>query len=116
MTPPGWQTAYTEFFAEAAGMGLRPHRITLGTYREKTPQLDTWREKWELPAMEWKPSGLTEQGTHYRPPETERCRIYGTVADLCREYFADSKVGLCKGTYALRGQVGLSNTHCNCLR
>lgn len=116
LTPPGWQAAYEEFFAEAAGMGLRPHRITLGTYREKTAQLDTWREKWELPAMEWKPSDLTKQGTHYRPPEAERCRICGTVANLCQKYFADSKVGLCKETYTLRDRLGLSNDCCNCLR
>ncbi len=39
LTPPGWEKTYAEFFAEAAGMGIKPRYVTLGTYREKTPQL-----------------------------------------------------------------------------
>ena len=54
--PPGWETMYDEFFAGAAALGLRPRYVTLGTYREKSHQLDTWREKWGLPPMEWEPA------------------------------------------------------------
>jgi len=116
LTPPGWQREYEVFLAEAAAMGLRPRRITFGTYREKNPQLDIWREKWGLPAMEWEPDHLTKDGTHNRSPETDRCAIYQAVAGLCRKYFPASTVGLCKETYAVRDQVGLCNAHCNCLR
>lgn len=116
LAPPGWQAAYEDFLAGAAGMGLRPHRITLGTYREKTPQLDTWRRKSGLPAMEWEPENMVKDGTHFHVPETERLMIYRTVADLCQKYLPNSKVALCKETHSVRKKSGLWNTNCNCLK
>jgi DNA repair photolyase len=116
LTPPGWQAAYQEFFAEAAAMGLRPERITLGTYREKNTQLDTWREKWGLLPMEWEPDNMVKDGTHFHVHDADRLEIYGTVAEMCRKYLPDSKVALCKETHQVRRQAGLANAHCNCFR
>jgi DNA repair photolyase len=115
LTPPGWQAAYSDFLAEAAGMGIRPQRITLGTYREKNAQLDLWRVKWGLPAMEWEPTNMVKDGTHFHLPEAERLVIYRTLADLCRKYLPASKVALCKETHEVRKQSGLCNAYCNCL-
>jgi len=116
LTPPGWLAAYQEFLAEAAGMGLRPAKITLGTYREKNPQLDTWRENWGLPAMECEPKNMVKAGTHFHLPDTERLLIYDTVANLCRKYFPGSKIALCKETHQVRRQAKLCNADCNCLK
>lgn len=115
LTPAGWEQMYEEFFAEAAGMGLQPRYITLGTYREKNPQLDKWREKWGLPAMEWEPTDMTHEGTHYHVPEAERAAIYSAVREICRRHLPDSRVSLCKETNAVRKQLGLCNADCNCL-
>ena len=115
LTPPGWPTMYREFLAEAAGMGLRPSRITLGTYREKTRQLDTWREKWKLPAMEWEPEGVARDGTHFHVPAADRVGVYRLVNELCAEYFPDTRTNLCKETYSVRQQVGACDRCCNCL-
>ena len=116
LTPPGWQAMYKEFFAGAAGMGLQPARITLGTYREKTPQLDTWRRKWGLPPMEWEPTDMVKHGTHYRLESDKRIPIYRTVIGLCEKYFPDTSVDLCKETHDLRAELGLSGSCCNCLK
>ncbi|MAD80302.1 MAG: hypothetical protein CMJ50_05575 [Planctomycetaceae bacterium] len=113
--PPGWETMYDEFFAEAAALGLRPRYVTLGTYREKNSQLDTWREKWGLPPMEWEPTELSKEGTHFHVPEDERIAIYRIVTDLSRKYLPDSRVSLCKETHSVRKAVGLCNADCNCL-
>jgi DNA repair photolyase len=116
LTPPGWQAMYGDFLAEAAATGLRPARITLGTYRRKNSQLDTWRKKWGLPAMDWEPTNMVKDGTHFHLPEAERLAIYSTVAGLCRKHLPDSKVSLCKETLPVRKQAGLCNAYCNCLR
>jgi len=115
LTPPAWERAYEEFFAEAAGMGIRPRNVTFGTYREKTPLLDTWREKWGLPEMEWEPSAVAREGTHLHVPASERVKIYEVVPDLCRKHLPDSRVSLCKETHAVRKQLRLCNADCNCL-
>jgi DNA repair photolyase len=112
-----WEKHYAEFFREAAGMGATPRSITLGSYREKTPQLDTWREKWGLPPMDYQPQGLVKEGSHYHIPEEERRRIYEAVMAQIRRCFGDTvRVALCKETHALRRALGLSNASCNCLR
>ena len=115
LTPPAWERAYDGFFAEAAGMGIRPRYVTFGTYREKTPLLDTWREKWGLPAMEWEPSAVAKEGTHLHVPESDRVKVYEVVRDLCREHLPDSRVSLCKETHAVRKQLRMCNADCNCL-
>lgn len=115
LTPPGWQAMYRDFMTEAAGMRLRPARITLGTYREKNSQLDSWREKWGLPAMKWEPETMAKDGTHFHLPDAQRLAIYTTVADMCRTYFLGSKIALCKETHQIRRQAKLCNADCNCL-
>jgi len=113
---PDWEKHYAEFFREAAAMGATPRSITLGSYREKTPQLDTWREKWGLPPMDYQPQGLVKEGSHYHINEEERRRIYAAVMAQIRRYLGDTvKVALCKETHALRRALGLSNASCNCL-
>lgn len=111
--PQGWQTDYEEFFREAAGLGLQPRLITLGTYREIRAGLDKQREYWRLPVMEWSPDGLTREGTHLRA--AGRVDVYRTVIGFCREYFPDSAVGLCKETHAVRKQLGVCKSCCNCM-
>lgn len=113
--PPGWKMHYEEFFCEASSMGLKPSHITLGTYREKTPQLDTWRAKWGLPPMEWEPSDLEKDGTHRHVPETTRIKVYQTVASLAKDHLPDSRIALCKETHAVRKITGLCRANCNCL-
>lgn len=115
LTPPGWQEVYREHVAEIVGLGLRPSRVTLGTYREKSPQLDTWREKWGLPPMEWEPEGLRREGTHRHVPDERRIEIYTAVRDMIRTAMPDVPVSLCKETHAVRRATGLSGAECNCL-
>ena len=116
LTPSGWEAMYREFLAEAAALGVKPRYITLGTYREKTAQLDSWRQRWDLPKMEWTPLGTVKEGTHRHLPEPERARIYAIVRDLCHGALPESRVSLCKETHSVRKQVQLCNAHCNCLR
>ena len=113
--PTGWKKHYDEFFKEASSMGLRPRQITLGTYREKTPQLDTWRAKWGLLPMEWQPQDLEKDGTHRHVAEETRIGVYQAVASLVSKYLPDSRIAICKETRAVRKAAGLCNAHCNCL-
>ena len=113
--PPGWEKMYGEFLANAAALGLRPRYITLGTYREKNAQLDTWREKWGLPAMEWEPNNLVKDGTHFRVPESDRLAVYGVVRESVQRWFPFSRVSLCKESSSVRKQLDLCNAACNCL-
>jgi hypothetical protein len=65
MTPDGWKEMYAAFFADMARRGLRPTMLTLGSHREKFPQLDTFHEKWGLPPLEWEaPKTVKREGTH----------------------------------------------------
>jgi DNA repair photolyase len=113
---PGWEKHYATFFQRAAAMGEVPTSITLGTYREKNPQLDRWREKWGLPPMDYQPQGLVKEGSHYRIPEGERRHLYEVVIAQIRRYLGGGvKVALCKETHSLRRALGLANANCNCL-
>jgi hypothetical protein len=113
--PPGWQAHYEAFFKEAAYLGLRPGTVTLGTYREKSAQLDAWRSRWKLPPMEWKADELEHDGTHRHVREAKRIEIYRTMAALSRKYLPESRVAVCKETHAVRKATGLCNADCNCL-
>ena len=113
--PRGWKNHYKEFFGEASAMGLRPRQITLGTYREKTAQLDTWRAKWGLLPMEWQPDELEKDGTHRHVSEATRIDVYRTVASLAREHLPESRIAVCKETHAVRKATALCNADCNCL-
>ena len=115
LTPEGWQDHYADFFANAAHAGHHPSRITLGTYRESTPQLQRWRAYWGVPPMAWSPALLTRDGTHWHIPPVERIRTYLFVADLCQRHFPASVVSLCKETKQVRGASGLCSPSCNCL-
>lgn len=115
LTPEGWEDHYADFLANAAYAGQQPSRITLGTYRESTPQLQRWRDYWGVPPMEWSPAPLHRDGTHWHIPPAERVRTYRFVADLCRRHFPASVVSLCKETKQVRGASGLCSPSCNCL-
>jgi len=117
-----WRKSYTTFFREAAGLGLHPTYITLGTYREKNAQLDAWRAAWGLPAAEWNPDQLmlSRDGTHRHLGEAVRVRIYRDVYRLIRRAWESTgeqpAVELCKETHQVRKAVGFSCTaQCNCL-
>jgi DNA repair photolyase len=114
--PHGWEYMYGEFFATAAEMGLRPRYITLGTYREKDPNLDLWREWWGLREMEWNADEMAKEGTHRHVPESKRLEIYSEVRDQVRRYLPHSRISLCKETHSVRKKLQLCNADCNCLR
>lgn len=116
LTPQGWEDMYDEFFNRCREMKLRPQRITLGTYREKMPQLDVWRDKWGLPEVEFERAAMQRAGTHWHVSDDSRVNTYKTVNTLCQKYLPESEVGLCKETYAVRKKAGLSRPCCNCLK
>ena len=116
LTPDSWQDCYADFIAQVRGMGIEFRYWTLGTYREKNAQLDHWRAAWGLPAMEWEPSDLAQDGTHRHLPTERRVEIYRAVADAIRREFPQAAISLCKETHAVRKEVGLCNAWCNCLR
>lgn len=115
----GWEDLYAEFLGQVRERRLVFGYWTLGTYREKNAQLDVWRAKWNLPAMTWMPdSALTNEGTHWRVPESKRIEIYAELMRMIRRAFPfpGTRVGLCKETHAVRRAVGACNAWCNCLR
>lgn len=119
LTPPGWEKLYEAFFDEMAHEhGVRPSMLTLGTYREKMPQLDRFREKWGLLPMEFEPvtSGKRE-GTHRHAVDREHA--YRTVRDIIGRVFKGIEPGpcvsLCKETHAVRKATNLCSANCNCL-
>jgi DNA repair photolyase len=117
LTPPGWEDAYADFIANVKARGLRFKFWTLGTYREKLVQLDAWRERWGLLAMEWQPAEgeMIKDGTHRHLPEERRIAIYTTVRDLLHRELPMARVSLCKETHTVRRALQLCNADCNCL-
>jgi len=113
-----WEDHYTAFVAEVQAMGIVFRYWTLGSYREKNAQLDGWRERWGLPAMEWQPGedDLMQDGTHRHLHPSRRIAIYRTVSECIRQAFPDARISLCKETHAIRKAIGLCNADCNCLR
>jgi DNA repair photolyase len=117
LTPEGWEDLYADFVVQVKALGIRFRYWTLGTYREKNPQLDGWRERWGLPPMEWHPdeTDLVKEGTHYRLSDEKRMETYTRVIDLIRREFPDARIGVCKETHTLRRKLGLCRACCNCL-
>ncbi len=117
LTPDGWESLYADFVAEVRAAGLNFRYWTLGTYREKNAQLDAWRERWGLPAMEWEPDEdeMERDGTHRHLSAMRRIQIYRTVSQLIQSEFPQAKISLCKETHAVRKLVSLCNADCNCL-
>jgi len=117
LTPEGWEEQYSEFVAEVKARGINFRYWTLGTYREKNPQLDSWRARWGLLPMEWQPSEeeLVKDGTHRHLLEERRVEIYRTVTAIIRREFPLAKISLCKETHTVRRSVALCNADCNCL-
>jgi hypothetical protein len=117
LTPDSWLDQYEAFVADVKARGIHFHSWTLGTYREKNSQLDTWRELWGLPSMEWQPQDneLTRDGTHLRLSEKRRIEIYTNVKDMIRRQFPQARISLCKETHSVRKAVELCNAACNCL-
>ncbi len=115
LTPLGWEEQYAEFVAEVVRMGINFHYWTLGTYREKNKQLDSWREKWGLLPMEWEPEDLVSDGTHWHLPAERRVAIYDAVRDTIRLQIPQARVSLCKETHVVRKAVMLCTAECNCL-
>lgn len=117
LTPDGWEDAYGSFVADVKAMGIDFRYWTLGTYREKNTQLDAWRERWGLPAMEWEPGEdeMERDGTHRHLSIKRRVQIYKTVSEIIRREFPAARVSLCKETHVVRKLVNLCNADCNCL-
>ena len=117
LTIDNWEKHYAAFITEVKTMGLSFHYWTLGTYREKSGQLDGWRKRWGLPAMEWQPGNeeLVKEGTHKHLPENRRIEIYATMRDFIQREFPLGRVSLCKETHTVRRALRLCNADCNCL-
>ncbi len=117
LTPDHWEDYYAAFVADIKARGINFRYWTLGTYREKNAQLDGWRERWGLPAMEWQPGDneLTQDGTHRHLPEARRIEIYKKVRDIIQHEFPRGRVSLCKETHTVRKALALCNAECNCL-
>jgi len=117
LTIERWEEHYADFVAQVRAAGVSFTYWTLGTYREKNTQLDGWRERWKLRAMEWQPNDgeLVKEGTHRHLPETRRIEIYATVRDLIQREFPRGCISLCKETHSVRRALRLCNADCNCL-
>jgi DNA repair photolyase len=117
LTPDGWEDLYAAFIADVHALCINFSYWTLGTYREKNHQLDLWREKWGLPAMEWQPGEdeLVQDGTHRHLSAERRVAIYTKVRDLIKRELPRARVSLCKETHDVRKAVALCNADCNCL-
>jgi DNA repair photolyase len=118
LTPVGWQELYTDFACAVKRAGVKFRYWTLGTYREKNPQLQAWAERWGLPPMEWQPDEgeMTKDGTHRHLPPQRRIEIYQAVTKAIRLEHPDARVSLCKETHEVRRALRLCNADCNCLR
>ncbi len=119
LTPDGWQEDYREFIELAAAMGLAPRYITLGTYRQKNAQLDSWRSAWGLMPPEWQPDALEGDGTHEHLLRGERARIYRQVIEMigAAKWKGEApRVELCKEPHTLRRELGIACVSCNCLQ
>ncbi len=117
LTPVGWEDYYAAFVTDTKRLGIDFRYWTLGTYREKNTQLDTWRDLWGLPPMEWQLSNdeMEKDGTHRHLSVQRRAQIYRTVTDMIRDEFPGTLVSLCKETHMVRKLVSLCNADCNCL-
>lgn len=115
LTPDGWEKHYDHFLKRARAQNHQPTRITLGTFRETTPQLDYWRRRWGLPEMGWRPETLQRDGTHWHCAEETRVNTYRAVEALCRRYMPSATMSLCKETRSVRTRTGLTCPACNCL-
>lgn len=117
LTPENWEDYYRDFISQAKKMKIDFRYWTLGTYREKNTQLDAWRERWGLPAMEWEPgeNEMEKDGTHRHLSVLRRVQIYQTVSDLIHKQFPAARISLCKETHEVRKRVNLCNADCNCL-
>ncbi len=115
--PEGWPELYADLAAQASGFGVHFARWTLGLLRQKSAQLDTWREKWGLAPLGWQPPRETfvRDGTHDRMPAETRIGLYQVVIDAIRREFPGAIIGLCKETYPVRRALGLLRSPCNCL-
>ena len=120
LTPDKWEEQYREFVNEMYELGVKPSFITLGTYREKNNQIDTWREKWGLPPAEVDSLevGNEKEGTHFHIQG--RNEIYSTVETIIKKGYAGGSfkphISLCKETFSIRKELGMTNMYCNCLR
>jgi spore photoproduct lyase len=114
----GWEALYEEFFEDAAAVGHRPSRITLGTYREMQRSLLTIAAKWGLPRTEWEPQGMRKDGMHYHLAAEKRVQIYRTLAECIHRAWKGRNevpsVALCKEGKEVRRMAGLDHLHCNC--
>lgn len=117
LTPPHWEQFYENFIDDVVKRGINFRYWTLGTYREKNNQLDGWRERWGLPAMEWVPSDdeMEKDGTHRHVATKHRIKIYRSIIKLIRAQSPHAKISLCKETHTVRKLTSMCNADCNCL-
>lgn len=115
-----WKDDYIDFFNQAAWIGCKPRYITLGTYRQKNAQLDSWRAAWGLPAPGWQPSSVEGDGTHEHLLLAERMQIYEIIIGLIAETKWPGghrpRVELCKEPHTLRQALKIEGVSCNCLQ
>jgi len=78
----------------------------------------TIARKWGLAPMEWAPSSLSKDGSHYHFPHEKRTDIYGQIKQAIEHAWSGAEatpiVALCKETKQVRSAVGIDHSHCNC--
>lgn len=118
LTPVEWQSHYKDFILQVKNLKLNFSYWTLGTYREKNSQLQSWSKKWGLSEMEWQPDSndMVHDGTHWHLAHQRRLEIYEFVTNSIRKDFPNAKVSLCKETHTIRKTLALCNADCNCLQ
>lgn len=115
--PEGYAAQYAEFVEQVGMAGVHPMLWTMGCYREKSAQLDLWRDKWGLPPLGWEPprAEFVQDGTHQRIPPAQRVALYRTVGAAIREWYPQARLGLCKETTTVWNELGWRPRLCNCL-
>jgi DNA repair photolyase len=117
-TVDNWYDQYAEFISDVKKYDIHFEYWTLGTYREKNSNLDGWRDRWNLPPVEFdfRDHGELEQdGTHRHITVSKRIDIYSKISKLITKQFPTAMIGLCKETNLVRKSTGMCNAHCNCL-
>ncbi len=119
---PGMEARYRAWFARLKALGFGPMRLTLGSYREKNPMLDLWREYWGLPPLDPRAEAILAHhkaagadGTHIHLGRDVQVEMYAALIRAWREAGPGGEVGLCKTSYAVRRALGLRHSSCNCM-
>jgi spore photoproduct lyase len=111
---PGWQNAYKQTIDRVYSSGIRPARITLGTFRMLAPLKHIIAKRFPHSMLLAQP--LEKNGKRLRYKQEMRIQLYRNAIAAIRGYDTEIPISLCKESPELhkvfRGQV--DKTQCNC--